>query len=276
MKLLHRFPRFAFAGLLVPVIGRAAESFLPTAGANCVSAGFCGVGATSLPSDGGIHGVSFSLSGSSVGAFFAEFSYGSNGTLQGADLPAGTVIPYHFRFTADSINAAGTGFQITSLVPEVNIGHLLMNPVVVIFDGRIGPGGGGPFGNHVQRILEGRGQWVLENGLHTDQTLHLGGKVSLQATAGLGTPQLTWNATFEFESVTPPKPVPVTVRIQRGAEQISLEWSAASALNFRVESTVDLPNWNPANGAILFTDGNYTWTGSALPETQFYRVVQLP
>ncbi len=233
MKLVHRFSRLACGGLLVAFLGRAAESFLPAAGATCVSTGFCSAGATSLPGEGGIHGVSFGLSGSSVGAFYAEFSYGLNGALQGVELPPGTVIPYHFRFSADSISAAGTAFQIATLGPEVNVGHLLINPVVVIFDGRIGPGGGGTFGNHVQRILEGRGQWVLENGLRPDQSLHLGGKVALQATAGLGTPQLTWNATFEFESVTPPKPVPVTVRIQRLADQITLAWSAASGLNSR-------------------------------------------
>jgi len=41
------------------------------------------------------------------------------------------VTPYHLRFRADSINAAGTAFPIAFWIPEINIGHLLANPVVV-------------------------------------------------------------------------------------------------------------------------------------------------
>ena len=261
------------AYVLTPVACRAVDSFLPITGLNWTPIANCSARVVTLPSEGGVHGISFSLSGFSTDGPSAEYSIGVNGVLQGADLPPG---PFHFKLNAEATNPAGTAFQIASLLPEVKVGQIRSNSVVVIFDGPVGPGGGGAYGNHVARILEGRGLWVLDLGLVAGQPVQLGAAVALQASSALGNPRLNWTATLEFESVTPPRPPLISVHIRKVADETTLEWLSSSDRTFRVENTGDLQTWTPAEGKLGHLGGTNTWMSKPTAAAQFYRVVQLP
>ena len=81
---------------------------------------------------------------------------------------------------------------------------------------------------------------------------------------------------LEFESNIVPWGSPFALTLHRDADQLVLQWPAASAGGFRVETTTDFKIWTTAETLPVNMSGTNFWTDSLREAPHFYRVWRTP